>query len=319
MNNQKKFKQILLMYSNHNPSAEHLKNLSSIAPHIKIVVAQDEDNAITEVKNSEVIFGHRYLKQCLPHAEKLQWVQSSSSGIDHLPSEELAQKNILLTRVMVSGEAIARHGVTLAWAITRCLPMAYERQKAKMWDISFPWLPFPRKAIVFGTGNIGSALGKMLKNEGIEVTGVKRHLTQESLPEFDHLCDHNSWREKLPQMDWCFLALPYTKETHHFFDETALLALPSHGVLINVSRGKTLVTKDLVKVLNQGHLGGAGLDVIDPQPLPEGDPIWHTPRLLITPYVASRYLERWQKVESFIEQQLIRFMENQPLLNLVNS
>jgi phosphoglycerate dehydrogenase-like enzyme len=86
-----------------------------------------------------------------------------------------------------------------------------------------------------------------------------------------------------------------------------------------VSRGKTLVTKDLVKVLNQGHLGGAGLDVIDPQPLPEGDPIWHTPRLLITPYVASRYLERWQKVESFIEQQLIRFMENQPLLNLVHS
>ena len=95
---------ILPMYSNHHPSHGHIKRLQSKGPDIVVAAAESEAQAIEEAPSSDVIFGHRYLRQCLPHAIRLRWVQSSSGGIDHLISPELLNRSILLNYPRLKGE-----------------------------------------------------------------------------------------------------------------------------------------------------------------------------------------------------------------------
>ncbi len=311
-------KHLVIMYGVHKPSVEHIEHLTKINPSLKITVPETEQQAIDSVRNADIVFGHRYLRQCLSEAQDLRWVQHIGGGVDHLPCFELAKKNVILTRMASSSPIIARHAVTLAWTITRCLPQVWYQQSCGIWNSSLNWLPLPSKALVIGTGSIGRAIAKLLKNEGITVIGVKRTLTEDSLTEFDYLYTTQSLLDLLGEVDWCFLALPSTPETHNIFDQTVMRALPSHAILVNVGRGQTLVTNDLCQVLKDGHLGGAALDVIYPQPASPSDPIWQTPRLLITPWIAGRYKELGSVIEQFCEGQLHRFVTGQPLLNCVN-
>lgn len=308
---------ILLMYSTHKPSAEHIDRLAAIST--QVTVAKSESMAIQEASSADVIFGHRYLQQCLPHAERLQWVQSTAGGVDQLPWLELTRKNVLLTRMTLSSPVIARHAVTLAWVVARRLDVACQRHFVGQWDASFDWLPFPRKAVVFGTGSIGQAIAALLSLDSIEVIGVKRTVNGEFVPGFTHLCDSTSWLDVFPQVDWCFLALPHTAETKDLINDAALRVLPKHAILVNVGRGETLMTADLCRVLVEGHLGGAALDVVYPKPSGVEDPIWKTPRLLITPHVAAHEHGREIAIERFCEEQLVRFIAGQPLHNLVDT
>ncbi|MFP4229240.1 MAG: D-2-hydroxyacid dehydrogenase [Salinivenus sp.] len=309
---------VLLMYSTHVPSAEHIARLESQHGTVRVSVANSEADALALAQTADAIFGHRYLRQCLPHARRLRWVQSTAGGVDRLPLDALAEQGVTLTRMTVSAPVIARHAVTLAWAVTRRLPEAVARQRDGRWDASFNWPPQPQTAAVFGMGAIGRAVAQCLHADGITVYGVRR-TSQEKIPApFSRVYDRTSWRDVLPLVDWCILALPHTPETRGQFDHEALSQLPEHAVLVNVGRGETVVTNDLVQVLGQGHLSGAALDVVAPSPTGPDDPIWRTPRLLITPHVAAHSWERPAALERFCEAQLARYRAGIPLQNQVS-
>ncbi|MFO8099843.1 MAG: D-2-hydroxyacid dehydrogenase [Salinibacter sp.] len=308
---------VLLMYSTHAPSAEHITRLESRHGGVRVSVADSEADARAQAQTADVIFGHRYLRQCLPQARRLRWVQSTAGGVDRLPLDALAKQGVMLTRMTVSAPVIARHAVTLAWAVTRRLPEAVARQREGQWDASFDWPPQPQRAAVFGMGAVGKAVAQCLHADGITVYGVRRR-SQETMPApFARVYDRTSWRDVLPHVDWCILALPHTAGTRGQFDREALSRLPAHAVLVNVGRGETVITSDLVQVLEQGHLSGAALDVISPSPTGPDDPVWHTPRLLLTPYVAAHSRERPAALERFCEAQLARYRAGTPLQNQV--
>lgn len=306
------------MYSNHQPSPKHIERLQSRGTDLTVVVADSEERAIKEAPSSDVFFGHRYLRQSIPHAKRLRWVQSSGAGIDHILCPELLSRPILLTRTPVFGPIIARHAHTLAWALIRGLPDFCNLQAQQIWNPDLKTLPFPKTAMILGLGSIGRELGKLLRGDGLWVWGVKRNCDETSMAFCDDLLDSTSWQKLLPDVDLCFLILPLNLQTKGIFDERCLRALPPHGVLINVGRGGTLDTQALIRVLRDGHLGGVGLDVVDPQPPAPGDPIWRTPRLLLTPYVAGRYPGRPQILEDFFERQLDRYLAGEPLEGLIN-
>lgn len=309
---------VLLMYSTHTPHADHVKRLKDVHPSINVSIAENEPEAIEQAQRAEVIFGHRYLRQCLPHAQQLRWVQTTAGGVDRLPCQDLARMGVTLTRMTVASPVIARHAITLAWAITRRVPEAVKRQRAGCWDNAFDWPPPPQTAVVVGTGCIGQAIARRLQADGITVLGVKRTYDGAAIEGFERIYDRSNWRHALPRADWCFLALPITAETRGMFNEDVLRQLPSHAVLVNVGRGETLVTTDLRRVLEAGHLSGAALDVIHPKPSGPDDPIWQTPRLLITPYVAAHSRDRGRDIERFCEAQLARYVAEEPLRNEVD-
>lgn len=311
---------ILLMYSPHQPSDQHLDRLRGMDSTITLTVAESEEEALSAAETADVIFGHRYLRQSVPHAERLDWVQSTTNGVDRLPCDALEERNVTLTRFTSSAEDVGRHALSLALSVTRDLPQAWRNQEQRRWDKDLSFLPAPERAVVFGTGNVGRAIARFVGGIGMEVAGVKRSLDGDTPDEeFDHLYDRHSWHGALETADWCFLALPYTEETVDMIDEDALRRLPDHAVVVNVGRGETLDVDALASVLQDGHLGGAALDVLPAslEPLPNDHPLWETPRLLLTPHVAAYDPRRKKKVERFIEAQLQRFLADEPLQEVV--
>lgn len=306
---------ILAMYGIFDPSAGHLDRLRSSGG--EVVVVRDEASAVAAAPLAEVIFGHRFLRQTIPHAPKLRWVQTTAGGVDRLPCAELHARGIVLSRTLYTVPTIARHAHTLAWSLQRNIPEAFARQKSARWDTAFNWLPAPKRAIVFGTGNIGRAIAALLRRDGIHTIGIKRTSGGPSLPEFCELHSIAHARALLATADWCFSALPNSAETTGWFSDETLRLLPAHALVINVGRGQTVNSKALARVLNDGHLGGAALDVVDTEPHPHPE-LWETPRLLLTPHIAAHYAERQEDAERFSEEQFARYRAGEPLNALVD-
>ncbi|MEF8797609.1 MAG: D-2-hydroxyacid dehydrogenase [Salinivenus sp.] len=309
---------VLLMYTPDPPSAAHVARLRALDPQLRVTVASSEAEARAAGGTAEIILGQRYLRQVLPEAPHLRWVQSTSGGTDHLPESVLAKRGIVLTRFTGASKLVARHALALAWALTRGLPTLAQQHEAATWAKALPLLPSPARALILGTGPIGRALSPPLRAHGLHVTGVKRRLDG-ALPDFDALLDRSNWRTALPSADWCFLALPHTPDTVNMVDEDALRALPPHAVVVNVGRGETLDLSALIRVLEEGRLGGAALDVVPHalDPLPPDHPLWTTPRLLISPHVAGHDPTRGPMVEAFVEAQVARYLAGEPLHNVV--
>ena len=119
-----------------------------------------------------------------------------------------------------------------------------------------------------------------------------------SLPYVDEVATINDLDTILPQSDFVILSLPQSKETIHIFNKDKLLKMKKDAVLINVGRGSAISNKDLIEVLNQGHLYGVGLDVVEEEPLPATSPLWSYNRVLITPHSSGGFV--WQSVRNML-------------------
>ena len=280
---------VVLMYSFAAPSKAHVERLGSLPGGPEIVVADSEDAAIEAAPEAEIILGHRYLRQVLPYARRLRWVQSSAGGVDRLPVQELLDRRIVVTRTTIFSDVIAFHALAMAMALTRAFPAALESQRIGQRNQHLPFLPLPRTALVLGSGIVGSAIAARLRSNGLRVLCARTHIGALTGNLCDEMHDAVSWRSALPRSDWCFLALPKTAKTVGVFDEQAMRSLPAHAIIVNVGRGETLDTAALVRVLEEGHLGGAALDVIEPSPSKPTHPLWRVPRLIITPHVAAHH------------------------------
>ena len=123
----------------------------------------------------------------------------------------------------------------------------------------------------------------------------------------------------LPSTDVLTICCPHTKETHHLIDSTALAALPDDAYVINISRGKVVDTAALALALRKGTLRGAGLDVVEEEPLPPESDLWDVPNLLITPHMAGRSPRRQERIQAFVSENINRYIRGEPLLNLVDT
>jgi phosphoglycerate dehydrogenase-like enzyme len=301
------------MYSNFVPSAAHLRRLHDAAPGREVAVCGSEADALRLAGDAEVFLGHRYLRQSVPHAPRLRWVQSTAGGLDHVVSRPLIERAVKITRCNVNADSVALHAVTLLLAMVRCLPEAVLAQARGEWAAPFAMLELPRRAAVLGMGPIGRAIAAHLQGLGVEVIGVARHADAEAARSCAQLCVDGSWRALLHSVDACMIALPLTRLTRGLVDRSALAALPDHALVVNVGRGAVLDVTALAERLHAGRLGGAALDVLD-EPPSAGDPLWTVPRLLITPKVASYHPAMQARIEAFVEAQLGRYVRGEPLI-----
>jgi phosphoglycerate dehydrogenase-like enzyme len=312
-------KNIILMYSTHAPSKKHIANLRHMAKNYKIVIANSEKAAIKAACEAKIIFGHRYLRQCLPYAKNLIWVQTTAQGIDRLPHEQLKANGIMLSRTTVASKAIARYAYTLAWALIKRLPSIINAQTKRIWaHNSIIPLPQPKTALILGFGEIGKNIAALLKKDSLTVWAVKRTPNKFSKKFCDKLFTNNSWRKVLRKVDICFVTLPLSNATRNFFDAAALQSLPKHAVIVDISHGGILNEKTLVKMLRTDKLGGAALDVMSAEQPKHHDEIWSAPNLLISPHIAAHYPERTEDIEFFFEMQLRSYLKNGRIKNIVN-
>lgn len=304
---------VQLMYTDHRASTNHLGRLRSLLHNHRVYEVTTEEEAIAEAGDTVAVIGHRFLRQMLPHARRLEWVQASSAGFDHLPWKEVLERGAVLTTAGFAGHVIAQHAVMLSLAMNRRLRECVARQDASLWGSDlYPHLP-PRirTAMVCGLGAIGSSVVGMLASGGIEVWGLSRSPRQ-----LNGLSRHfidDAWKEEIAHIDLLVVCLPSSRDTVSLIDSAVVDQLKPTAVVVNVGRSETVDLWALVRRLRAGTLGGVAIDVTPGRvPLDTDSELWQVPGLLITPYLAARYGDRGRDLEDFVECQVERWVRRLP-------
>ena len=236
--------------------------------------------------------------------ERVRWVQLPSAGVE-LWLDRIDRERQWTTAAPAFGRSVAEHALALMLAGTRRL---HEFARARTWARP----PIKELAgstvLVVGTGAIGRALIDLLEPFGVEVLAVTRRGRDGTLP-VERL------GEALPRAHFVVVAAPATQATRRLIGTDELATMREDAWLVNVSRGSLVDTDALVAALAEGSIGGAALDVTDPEPLPDGHPLWSEPRALITPHVANPDVTLRRDLAELVGEQVRRLSAGEPLLS----
>ena len=213
----------------------------------------------------------------------LRWVQLPWAGIE--PHVDVVQAHPERTWTCGKGvyaEPVAEHALALALAGLRQLAR-YAR--ASEWGHPVGTNLLGGRVVLLGGGGISESLLRLLGPFGAHISVVRRKAVP--MPGADDVVGLEHLDERLAGSDLVVLALALTPETRGIIGRRQLELLAPHGWLVNVARGAHVVTDDLVAVLADERIGGAALDVTDPEPLPADHPLWSEPRCIITPHTAN--------------------------------
>ena len=169
---------------------------------------------------------------------------------------------------------------------------------------------------ILGGGGITESLVRLLQPWDCHITVVRR--TAHPLDGVDDVLEADRYADALPGADLVVLALALTPETEGIIAADELSLMEDHAWLVNVARGRHVVTSDLVDALRDGTIGGAGLDVTDPEPLPHDHPLWSLPNCLITPHVGNTPAMAQPLLAERIRANVRRFAEGDDLLGPID-
>ncbi|MBV7281815.1 D-isomer specific 2-hydroxyacid dehydrogenase family protein [Corynebacterium sp. TAE3-ERU30] len=237
--------------------------------------------------------------------DSVKWVQFGLAGIDAYFTHGVIDGSRRYSNCSGTfARPVAESAVALLLAqLHQHTPVA----RAQSWscqkqvDSATRWL-FDSTVSIIGAGGIGRELVPMLKGFGCTVLAVNNSGNPVEGADKTYSSEHRD--EVLSSSDAVILAAPLTDDTHHMINERTLKLMPEHAVLINVGRGPLVDSDALVDALNRGEIAGAGLDVTEPEPLPDGHPLWEMEQVVITPHTANtkdsiRRLIAPQIVENF--------------------
>jgi len=219
-------------------------------------------------------------------ATDLRWLSTVSAGVELFPHGLLRARGIRLTNGSgLNAAPVADYAVMSILAAAKGFPdvvRAHDRGE---------WLGTPpsvleledTQALIVGYGAIGVAVAKRLATFGVKVTGVRsRPYPSEGI------LGPDDWLGRLGEFDWIVLAAPATSRTSHLISAPELASMKPTAWLFNVARGALIANDALLEALTARRIGGAFLDVTDPEPLPPGDPLWSAPNAIITMHLAGR-------------------------------
>ena len=251
------------------------------------------------------------LMEILSQNPQIEWVQLPFAGVDAF-SEVLTLPIRFTSAKGAYRQPVAEHALALCLALGRAIPT---RVRAKAWGEKFAKSLYESNVLVVGGGGITEELVKVLHPFGCSVTVVRKHpamLLGNRTVGFEHL------DSELATPDYVVIAAALTDETVGLFDYRRLSLMKSSAYLVNVARGKHIVTNDLVDALANQLIAGAAVDVTDPEPLPVGHALWSEERCLITPHTADTPEQVIEMLANRIFENVLAFQSKREWVGLVD-
>jgi phosphoglycerate dehydrogenase-like enzyme len=252
------------------------------------------------------------LRALLARRPDLPWVQLPWAGIEHY-LDVLDDRRVWTAAQGIYADDVAEHVLALTLAGLRDLK---KRALASSWQVPSGLSLRGANVTVFGAGGITRALGPLLAPFAVRLTVVRRRAEA-----FDGAVRTLTLDERVAAVadaDVVVVALALTPQTRGIIGAQELAAMKSTAWLVNVARGGHVDTAALVDALARGAIGGAGLDVTDPEPLPEGHPLWSAPRCLITPHCANTPEMAVPVLTERVRENVRRRIAGLPLLGVVD-
>ena len=256
-------------------------------------------------------------------ASKVRWVQFLNAGLDSVTRFGLPQRTTVTAFGGAGAFIIAEHAVQLLLALLRRTPVLFAAQQRGEWapqpTASLIECLHGQRVAVLGAGHIGRAIAGLVLAFGAQPICLARTARRD--PAGFDVAPMTRVGEVLSQCAAVVVALPLAPGTDRLLDAALLARLPRGAVLVNVSRGRIVVTDALVAALRSGALAGAGLDVTDPEPLPKGHPLWQLPNVIVTPHIAwaGAVEERRRAVEAVVLDNVRRYLAGEPLLHVAHA
>jgi phosphoglycerate dehydrogenase-like enzyme len=238
----------------------------------------------------------------------LKTIQILSAGADHVLPYVPAQVTLCNARGAHSAST-AEWAVGAIVASIRNFPRFAVAQRDGRWDTTQSEPVGGKHVLIVGYGDIGVAVERRLAGWDVTIERVARHAR-------DGVHPIAELPELLPKADVVVILVPVTDETRQLVNKDFLRALKDGALLVNAARGVIVDTEALLEALNSGRIRAA-LDVTDPEPLPEGHPLWRAPGLLLTPHVGGAVIESRQRAYRVVSEQLARLAAGEPLLNAI--
>jgi len=254
------------------------------------------------------------LKDLLESTPEIRWVQLPFAGVENfVPNDFVTNERVWTCAKGSYAEPVAEHALMLALAGLRKLPV---RIRANAWGEKTGTSLYDAPVTIVGGGGIAHSLIALLqpfraritvvRRSGADIEGVESVVTTEQLS------------DALAPALVVFIALSLTEATTGIISQVELEMMRGDAWLVNVARGRHVVTDDLVDALQRNTIGGAALDVTDPEPLPDGHPLFHLSNCIITPHSADTPEMIRPLLAQRIETNAARFLAGEPLEGVVN-
>jgi cyclase len=307
-----------------------LADLKRIAPEVLFVPVKTAEEAAREAAEADAVLGFCTAGIVKTGGDRLRWIQVGHAGVEKdLAPEVVKSKAVLTNTARIYGPNVADQAMTLLLCLSRGIkqakpgnPYLAAEFALSTWDDTKRGLK-PQELrgktmLVVGLGGIGTQIARRAHAFGMTVMAIDPN---EKLrrPDFVLSLDRPAkLMELLPKADVTVLACPLTAQTDGMIGKAQLKAMKPTAYLINIARGGVVRTADLVAALKSNALAGAGLDVTDPEPLPNDHPLWKMPNVVISPHVGGQSPGARDRQWRLWRENVRRFVAGEPLLCVVN-
>jgi phosphoglycerate dehydrogenase-like enzyme len=293
---------------------------TGVAPWMAEIVAESGGEVVSDPAGADAIvwtdpYDVEGLRAVLAAAPNARWVQLPWAGVEHYARADIFRDGRTWTAGKgVYAEPVAEHALALLLAGFRDLP---ERVRATRWARQSGRSLYDGRVTILGGGGITESLVQLLAPFRVTTTVVRRR--PEPMAAVNSVVGPDGLDDALSGADAVVLALALTPETTGIIGLAELERMPEHAWLVNVARGAHVITDDLVAALKDGKIGGAGLDVTEPEPLPDGHPLWELPNCIITPHTANTLEMARPMLGARIKENIARFAAGEPLIGLIDA
>ncbi|MEH6583350.1 MAG: D-2-hydroxyacid dehydrogenase [Halioglobus sp.] len=300
--------------------------LAGAAGSLELVIDRSQDFVLSAetLQGTDAVIG-----MCNPHnmmnaGSELLWFQNLFAGMDDCTglTEQQLEKITFTNGKRLSSPAIAEHTIAMMMALAKGLPLYQEAQKTGQWrrelayQVRFGELK-GKTLLVVGLGGIGTQIAQRASGLGLRVTAT-RNSSREGPDYVDYVGLSNELHTLAGEADIIVNALPLTAKTTGLFNKEFFDHVKKGAIFLSVGRGKSTVTTDLISALESGQLYAAGLDVTDPEPLPETSVLWKMDNVIITPHIAAMSGAGLQRAATLAVENLRRYVAGEALLNTVD-
>ncbi|MDL2273511.1 D-2-hydroxyacid dehydrogenase [Oscillospiraceae bacterium OttesenSCG-928-G22] len=310
---------------------ELLKRNADIADKLHITIGSsendpldswtDEDNRdyYEKMATADVLIGYMFpTKDFSTYAPNIKFIQFISSGVNHLVPFDWVPDGVKLinnrgVHLPKSGESF----LMFLLMLNAKMPCLVQQQREGRWDQLFTSIIKGKTVTVYGVGNQGGEIARQAKRVGLHVIGIDPYI--KSQPNCDELYGVDGMRDAFSRSDFLAIAAPLTEETRGIISAEKLAWLPKDAGVMNVSRGALLDNDALDRMLRNGDISCAILDVFDPEPIPADSYLWNTPNLIISPHVSSDDLVNYMPLTLDLTIENVRNMlDGKPFKNIVD-
>ncbi|MEC3885441.1 D-2-hydroxyacid dehydrogenase [Halobacillus sp. HZG1] len=234
-----------------------------------------------------ITYGEDLDREKIQSAKKLKWIMVLSAGMDRMPFDEIAERDILVTNVRgIHAQPMAEYAISMLLQVSRKAKTLIQQEEKAEWsrrpvmnEIS------GRTMVLLGTGAIQQEVARLAKAFQMKTIGISK--SGKKKPHFDQTFPVQQLELVLPLADFVVAALPSTPETKYLLEEKHFKEMPKRAIFLNMGRGDLVSSDVILNAVLQKEISHAVLDVFEEEPLPEDHPLWQEENVTVTPHLSG--------------------------------